>query len=288
MMKRVLSHSFSLMNVDHVKLDLKWNYRNVISPYHRIYYIAGGEGEISHFEKHLRLEAGYLYIIPSFTLCNLSCEQVLDQYFIQFFEESPNGLSLFASNRSIFRVEANEIDRLNFERLLRINPGRGINRSDDPRVYEKDEYYREYQSLNNQQSMAHFMETQGILLQMIAKFTLPEIAAQKEGKCIPVKILDTIGHIVLNLQGSLSVRSLADRIHQNPEYFSRSFERYTGMRPLAYINEKRIERAQYLMMTTNSKYAEIAEKTGFESLSHFSRTFKRITGLSPKAYQKKH
>lgn len=286
MIKRILTHSFTLMNVDLVQLDSKWNYRNVISPYHRIYYITGGEGEISHFEKKLKLEEGYLYIIPSFTLCNLSCEQLLNQYFVQFFEETSDGKSLFASNRSIFKVEAKPVDVLNFERLTFINPGRGINRSDDPKIYEKDIFYKEYQELNMQQNTAHFLETQGILLQLVSRFTAPEIIAQRERDHIPVKILDTISHIVMNLHMPLSVRFLADRIYLNSEYFSRLFEQYTGSRPLSYINEKRIERAQYLILTSRAKYIEIARMTGFESLSHFSRTFKKVTGMSPKAYGK--
>ncbi|MBB2145155.1 helix-turn-helix domain-containing protein [Pedobacter sp. LMG 31464] len=286
MIKRILTHSFSLMNVDLVKLDSKWNYRNVVSPYHRVYYITGGEGEISHFEKKLKLEKGYLYIIPSFTLCNLSCDSFLEQYFIQFFEESSDGMSLFASNRSIFKVEAQEVDVINFKRLLSINPGRGINRSDDPKIYEKDVYYKEYQELNMKQNTSQFLETQGILLQLVARFTSPEIIVQRKREHIPVKILDTISYIVINLHTPLSVKSMAERVYLNPEYFSRLFEQYTGMRPLAYINEKRIERAQYLIMTSRSKYTEIAKMTGFESLSHFSRTFKRITGMSAKAYEK--
>jgi len=287
MIKRILSHNFSLLNVDHVRLDARWNYRNVVSPYHRIYYIAGGEGEISHFEKKLKLETGYLYIIPSFTLCNLSCQSFLDQYFVQFFEESSDGISLFAENRSIFKVQAREIDRLNFERVININPGRGINRSDDPKIYEKDMYYKEYQELNNQQSPAQFLETQGILLQLISQFAKPEIIVQKERQHIPVKILDTISYIVVNLHLPLSVKLLAERVYQNPEYFSRLFQQYTGSRPLAYITEKRIERAQYLIVTSSSKYTEIAQQTGFESLSHFSRTFKKITGMNPGAYKRK-
>lgn len=286
MIKRILTHSFTLMNVDLVQLDSKWNYRNVISPYHRIYYITGGEGEISHFEKKLKLEEGYLYIIPSFTLCNLSCEQLLNQYFVQFFEETSDGKSLFASNRSIFKVEAKPVDILNFERLKFINPGRGINRSDDPKIYEKDIFYKEYQELNMQQNTAQFLETQGILLQLVSRFTAPEIIAQREREHIPVKILDTISHIVMNLHTPLSVKFLADRIYLNSEYFSRLFEQYTGSRPLSYINEKRIERAQYLILTSRAKYIEIARMTGFESLSHFSRTFKKVTGMSPKAYGK--
>jgi AraC family transcriptional regulator len=85
MIKRVLQHNFSLLNVDHVKLTSRWNYRNVISPYYRIYFIDEGAGEISDQSKTLSLEPGYLYIIPSFTLCNLSCNDHLRQYFVQFF-----------------------------------------------------------------------------------------------------------------------------------------------------------------------------------------------------------
>lgn len=287
MIKRILTHNFSLLNVDSVKLDSRWNYKNVVSPYHRIYYIAGGDGEISHFEKKLTLETGYLYIIPSFTLCNLVCGSSLEQYFVQFFEESSDGISLFAENRSIFKVQAREIDILNFHRLVHINPGRGINRSDDPRIYEKDVYYKEYQELNNRQSAAQFLETQGILLQLTARFAQPEIIAQKERQHIPVKILDTISFIVVNLHLPLSVKALACRVYQNPEYFSRLFQQYTGSRPLAYITEKRIERAQYLIMTSTAKYTDIAQQTGFESLSHFSRTFKKITGMNPGEYKKR-
>ncbi|RZM23086.1 MAG: AraC family transcriptional regulator, partial [Pedobacter sp.] len=179
MIKRILAHSFSLLNVDYVKLDSRWNYKNVISPYHRIYYIAAGSGEISHFDKRLQLEAGYLYIIPSFTLCDLQCESSLDQYFVQFFEESSDGISLFSNSRSIFKIEAQEVDLINFQRLISLNPGRGLNRSDDPKIYEKEAYYKEYKALNNQYSSAQFLETQGILLQMVSRFAIPEIVSKK-------------------------------------------------------------------------------------------------------------
>jgi len=285
MMKRILSHSFSLMNVDLVQLDSKWNYNNVISPYHRIYYIAAGEGKISHFEKILELESGYLYIIPSFTLCNLFCKSTLNQYFVQFFEESSDGSSIFSNNRSIFKVKALDIDIINFKRLLTVNPGRGINRSDDPKIYEKDVYYKEYQQLNMDQNTTQFLETQGILYQMVSRFTSPEILGKTELELIPVKILESISYISIYLHQPLSVKSLAERANQNPEYFSRLFLRNTGSRPLAYINQKRIERAQHLIRTTSSKYADIAGMTGFDGLSHFSRTFKKITGVTPSGYK---
>src|SRR5688572_21799840 len=128
MNRRLLKQSFSLLNVDHVGLDAKWNYRNVISPYYRIYYIDAGEGSVSDSRETLMLEPGYLYLIPSFTLCRYKTPSFLSQYFLQFFEESPDGISLFQNNRRVMKVPAGELDVAHFKRLLQINPGRGINR----------------------------------------------------------------------------------------------------------------------------------------------------------------
>lgn len=285
-MKRVLQHTFSLLNVDHVNLTSRWNYTNVISPYYRIYYIDDGIGELTAPEVALKLEPGYLYIIPSFTLCNMSCKERLSQYFVQFFEESSNGISLFANYRTILKVPATETDIRLFTRLLEINPGRGINRSDNPRIYEKDIYYKEYQELNNKQNIVTYMETQGILTLLIARFLTPQINMFHEKNVIPVKIVDTLSYILVSLHLDLSVSHLATRINQNKDHFSRQFKLYTGARPVHYINEKRIERAQYLLGTSRMSYSEISAQTGFETLSYFSKTFKKFTGMSPREYKK--
>lgn len=286
MIKRALKHTFTLLNIDHVALDSRWNYKNVISPYFRLYYIDDGEGEIWDVSAKVRLEPGFLYIIPSFTLCNLICPNYLSQYFVQFFEESSDGISLFENNRSILKVKATEIDVLNFARLLEINPGRGINRSDNPKIYEKNIFYKEYQDLNNLQSMSTFAETHGILLQLVSRFLTPEIFKYKDGSHVPAKILNAISYIQLNLSRDLTVTSLAKRANLHTDYFSRLFHQHTGERPVKYIHEKRIERAQYLMVTTQMTFSEIATQTGFENVFYFSKIFKKITGMSPGNYKK--
>jgi AraC family transcriptional regulator len=284
--KRALHHTFSLLNVDHVKLTCKWDYRNVISPYYRIYLIDEGAGEISDLSKALRLEPGHIYIIPSFTLCNLSCSDYLSQYFVQFFEESADGVSLFAHHRAILKMEAKAADINLFIRLLEINPGRGINRSDDPKVYEKNIFYREYQELNNQQNIANYLETQGILLQLLSRFLHPQLHQRLNLNLAPVKMVETVSYILVNLHQELSVAFLASRVNQNTDYFSRQFKNHTGERPVNYIIGKRIERAQYLLATSRMSYSEIVVQTGFDSSSYFSKSFKKLTGMSPRAYKK--
>lgn len=286
MARRILKHSFSLLHVDYVKLNQKWNYKNIMSPYYRLYFIDEGEGTISNGDGVIRLEPGFLYIIPSFTLCNLHCPEYLSQYFIQFFEDSADGISLFSNNRTLIKVKAQSPDVENFKRLVKINPGRGINRSDNPKVYEKNIYYKEYQELNNLQSMSAYMETQGIILQLISRFLKADTFKHSALHSIPSKILDSMSYIQINLNTNLTVAHLAERQNLHPDYFSRIFYKYTGERPIAFIHEKRIERAQYLITTTNMTYEDIAGETGFEHLPYFSRVFKKVTGITPGEYMK--
>ena len=285
MPKSIFKYSFSLLHVDYVKLNHNWNYNNVISPYYRLYYIDDGTGFISDSTDRLTLEPGNLYLIPSFTICNLNCDAYLSQYFIQFFEESPDGISLFNNNRSVMKVPASEIDVMLIKRLLHSNPGRGINRSDNPKVYEKEAYYKEYQSLNNEMKTHLKFENQGILLQLISRFLSSKDFKINNSQSVPSKILNTMSYVQLHLDENLTVAQLAKRVNQNQDYFSKQFLIHTGQRPLNYIHEKKIERAQYLIATTDNTFLEIAMNTGFSNLPHFSKIFKQIVSLTPGEYR---
>jgi AraC-like DNA-binding protein len=286
MRRNLLGYNFSLLHIDHVKLNSKWNYTNVISPYFRIYYINEGEGYITDKQDRIKLEPGFFYIIPSFTLCHLFCKEHLSQYFLHFFEESTEGISLFEDNRKVIKVPACDTDVTNFKRLLEINPGRGINRSDNPKVYEKHAYYKTYQELNKTVSDAVHFETQGIVLQLISRFLNSRSFKSKMPDPIPSKILEVMRYIQVNLNENLTVNFLANKANLHQDYFSRLFLKYTGQRPLNYLHEKRIERAQYLIATTELSYIEIAENVGFENSAHFSKIFKKVTSLTPGEYKK--
>lgn len=285
MSKNAFKYSFSLLHIDYVKLNHNWNYYNVISPYYRLYYIDEGIGFISDSYGQLILEPGYLYLIPSFTICNLNCSDYLSQYFIQFFEESADGISLFNNNRSVMKLPATEIDVILIKRILQNNPGRGINRSDNPKVYEREAYYREYSALNDAMKTNLKFENQGIILQLISRFLSTKDFKTRQSQATPSKILDTMSYVQIHLDKNLTVSELAKRVNQNQDYFSKQFLIHTGQRPLHYIHEKKIERAQYLITTTSKTFIEIAMDTGFSNLPHFSKIFKQIVSLTPGEYR---
>ena len=285
MSNSTFKYSFSLLHIDYVQLDHNWNYNSVISPYYRIYYIDDGIGFISDNSNCLALEPGNLYLVPSFTICNLNCQTYLSQYFIQFFEESPDGISLFNNNRKVIKLAATEHDVTLIKIMLKNNPGRGINRSDNPKVYEKEAFYKEYRSLNNSIKMHLKFENQGILLQLISRFLSTRDFSTSQQQIASSKILDTMSYVQLHLNKNITVAQLAQRVNQNKDYFSKQFLIHTGQRPLNYIHEKKIERAQYLIATTDKTFLEIALDTGFSNLPHFSKIFKQIVSLTPGEYR---
>ncbi len=277
--------TFSLLNADYIKLNKNWNYHHVISPFYRLYLIDDGHGSLGSDDDDLILEKGFMYLIPSFTLCNHHCQSFLSQYYIHVLEQNRDGQPLFSADRRVHKIESNEADHKIFQRILKLNPGRGLGKSENPKDYDRPPTLDLFQQRNNLISLGSYIETKGLILQLIARFLNDDKPNSVETKKIPSKILDAIHYIQTNLQANITVEHLAERAHQNTNYFSRIFLNYTGERPLAYLQKKRIERAQYLMLTTSLPLSEIAIETGFESLSYFSRMFKKTTGLTPTHYK---
>ena len=283
-----MSISFSLLNVDHVSLNKSWNYKNVISPFYRLYLIDGGTGILSNPDQSLPLEKGFLYLIPSFTLVNQSCPSRLSQYYIHFIEEGPDGNSLFSHCRKLIKVKATAADLDCFKRLLWLNPGRDLRRSDNPQVYEKTTVLKSFREINAQLPLSTIIETQGLIQILLSRFLSHELFHSGKNHQIPSAIMESINHILTHLDSAFTVEELAARANLSTDYFSKSFYRHTGLRPLQYIHRKRVEQAQFLILTTHLPFSAIAAKTGFESLSYFARVFKATTGQTPGFYRKTH
>lgn len=277
--------AFYLLNADYVQLNKSWNYKKIVSPFYRLYLINAGHGKLFNPASSQLLEKGYLYLIPAFTVCNYSCNDYLNQYYLHFAEDAADGSPAFLLNRKIGKIKAIQTDAQHFRRLLQLNPGRGLHISINPKEYERQPVLQGFRELNKGMSASASMETQGIILQLLSRFLIPGNFELNNQAAFPAKIAAAVNSIHTNLQLPVSVIQLAEKAGQHPDYFSRMFRQHTGYRPLAYVQFKRIERAQFLMVTTSLSFNEIAMETGFESLSYFSRIFKNITGQNPSQYR---
>ena len=83
----------------------------------------------------------------------------------------------------------------------------------------------------------------------------------------------------------VSIEDLASEIHASPGHFCRTFRRFQGMSPRAFITRTRMETAQSLLLTSSHSVTRIAELLGYESPFYFSRQFKAKVGVSPSAFR---
>jgi AraC-like DNA-binding protein len=71
----------------------------------------------------------------------------------------------------------------------------------------------------------------------------------------------------------------------SPTHFIRTFKSTFGETPHRYLQRRRIERAMYLLRTTDRSVTDVCMEVGFSSLGTFSRTFSDIVGITPSQFR---
>jgi transcriptional regulator GlxA family with amidase domain len=87
---------------------------------------------------------------------------------------------------------------------------------------------------------------------------------------------------------SWEVSSLADRVGMSRSNFSARFRTLVGESPLKYLTKWRVQKAAWLLRSSDAKLSEIAGRIGYESEIALSRAFNRFMGLPPGKYRQAH
>ncbi|MCK9411029.1 MAG: AraC family transcriptional regulator [Prolixibacteraceae bacterium] len=276
------SLTFHLQNVAYSRFTQDADYQDIISPFTRIYLITEGCGSLIIGNNKIALEAGRLYLIPSFTSCSYHFREGLSHYYIHFRMDQPNGLSVY-NLFSIANISAAcDLDYKLLARMVHVNPDLQLPHH-HPRIYQSKPWMNKKVEYH---SAAQHLETLGILKQLFSRFLA-------SGKNYPVanmlkyNIQAILLYIQNNLEQNITVDELACIACFSKDHFSRVFKTIIGLAPCDYIISKRIERAQFLLLTTHLSHSQIIDQTGFRSISYFSRIFKKQTSISPAQYRKK-
>ena len=80
---------------------------------------------------------------------------------------------------------------------------------------------------------------------------------------------------------------LAVKFRTGRRSMERRFKRSTGVTPLGYVQQLRVEKAKHLLEEGDRTFSEITYDVGYEDISFFRKIFIRLTGLRPKEYQQR-
>lgn len=90
-----------------------------------------------------------------------------------------------------------------------------------------------------------------------------------------------------NLGARIHVDDLVSLTHLSTSHFHRVFRRRFGQPPMSYVMERRVRRAQTLMLAAKQPLIQISLDCGFCDQAHFSRTFRRVVGMTPREWRRK-
>jgi AraC-like DNA-binding protein len=84
-----------------------------------------------------------------------------------------------------------------------------------------------------------------------------------------------------NFVQPLRVDELADRAHMSPSTLRQHFRAITGVSPLQFQKQLRLQEARQLMLNQSLDAGSAADRVGYQSASQFSREYGRLFGAPP-------
>lgn len=119
---------------------------------------------------------------------------------------------------------------------------------------------------------------------MLARLLLVEIEynilnPQHSPANFPIPLVKICDFIEGGLERKMILQDLVRAGNSSPATVCRLFSRHLGMRPVEWINKKRIEKASELLLSTDLRIGEIADKVGIGDRYYFSKLFSKIKGL---------
>lgn len=82
-----------------------------------------------------------------------------------------------------------------------------------------------------------------------------------------------------------SIPAISRSLAMSPSSFQHTYKKLFGVAPVNDVIAARLERAKYLLSTTDHSIKQIAHICGYASDMHFVRQFGKITGMRPTEYR---
>lgn len=239
-----------------------WGEENISVCYNKLYYILGGECYIKINDEEFIARPGQIFFLPSGskqTYHNISGNHVSKYWF--HFSALDGETDIFRSLPLPYCINVSEKDQ------SKISQG--------------------FKAVALRDGARNITD---ILLQNYTIMDLLAYYIEKSNLCgvkaPPDEFINRIiNYIDANLSGELNLNTLSNLVHFHPSYFSRYFKKKLGMLPLEYVKKRRIEKAQYLLESSDMLINEIGACVGLQDMAYFSKLFKKYTGMTPSYYR---
>lgn len=95
------------------------------------------------------------------------------------------------------------------------------------------------------------------------------------------RVAKVVNWLKQNFVETIRLDELADRFYMSSATLRQHFRKVTGMSPLQYQKQLRLQQARHLLFNQHLEIGHAADLVGYESLSQFSREYARLFGATP-------
>ena len=270
-----------ILNVGLAIHNADWNWRNVNSPFTRLYYVTEGAARILLPTGIQELKPDHLYLVPSFTTHSYLCDTHFVHYYLHIYEDHQSESSILEDFSFPTEIPAGDLELPLIKRLCGINPTMQLPQS-DPTSYDNKPTLIKNIIKNKQRTFCDKVESRGIVYQLMARFLKD---AQPKTEINDDRIQKVLSYIRKNIYKTIDIDSLAAISCLSKDHFIRLFKKEINNTPLQYINQKKIEKAQLILITDSMPVKNISYLLAYEDHSYFNRLFKKLTGVTPQQYR---
>ena len=270
-----------ILNVGLAIHNADWNWRNVNSPFTRLYYVTEGAARILLPTGIQELKPDHLYLVPSFTTHSYLCDTHFVHYYLHIYEDHQSESSILEDFSFPTEIPAGDLELPLIKRLCGINPTMQLPQS-DPTSYDNNPTLIKNIIKNKQRTFCDKVESRGIVYQLMARYLKD---AQPKTEINDDRIQKVLSYIRKNIYKTIDIDSLAAISCLSKDHFIRLFKKEINNTPLQYINQKKIEKAQLILITDSMPVKNISYLLAYEDHSYFNRLFKKLTGVTPQQYR---
>lgn len=268
------------LNVGHATHNADWNFKDVCSPFTRLYYVTAGTASLRLPSGTYTLTPGNMYIVPAFMHHTDICSDRFDHYYIHIYEDSDDP-GILADLEFQVEIEGTDHDRHLFRTICEHNESLRL-RTPDPRIYDNRNSLIECVRLNRERPLHERMESLGIIYQLLSKFVRlahPRYESSDERMRKALRFIDR------NLGETISLSELAGIANLSRDHFIRMFCHEVGYTPIRYITIRKMLKACLKLASTSLPVKDIAASLGYSDFSYFSRIFKQECHMTPIQYR---
>ena len=106
-------------------------------------------------------------------------------------------------------------------------------------------------------------------------------SAEPVGNTMPAKLREAIILMERNIEEPLSTSEIAHHLSMSQRQLARTFNTHTGVTPIRYYINLRLDRARGLITQTDLRIADVAGACGFGTTEQFSRSYSNHFKLPP-------